>query len=139
MLAMFWSGGDLSCPPPASLRFAVLEHTGMGPDHWDLLLELKPGAALSTWRLEADPTREDACGALRLADHRAAYLSYEGPVSGGRGAVRRVAGGVLEVHRATPDLLQGALNGGDWKRTFALQRQLPGAPVWRLRLAALPA
>jgi hypothetical protein len=33
----------------------------------------------------------------RLADHRAAYLEYEGAVSGGRGEVIRVAAGTYEL------------------------------------------
>jgi hypothetical protein len=31
--------------------------------------------------------------AQRIADHRLAYLEYEGPISGGRGTVRRLDGG----------------------------------------------
>lgn len=35
--------------------------------------------------------------AERLADHRREYLQYEGPISGGRGVVRRVASGECRV------------------------------------------
>lgn len=40
-----------------------------------------------------------------LAEHRRAYLEYEGPVSGNRGAVRRVAGGSYKVLQNDPDTL----------------------------------
>jgi hypothetical protein len=36
-------------------------------------------------------------GALRLPEHRAAYLTLEGEVSGGRGRVKRLAQGELAV------------------------------------------
>lgn len=56
---------------------------------------------LMTFRV-APPGRPDGQGvsvfrAERLADHRREYLTYEGPVSGGRGRVRRVAEGVCGV------------------------------------------
>jgi hypothetical protein len=37
-------------------------------------------------------------GALRLPEHRAAYLDLEGEVSGGRGRVKRLARGELAVN-----------------------------------------
>lgn len=36
----------------------------------------------------------------RMADHRRLYLAYEGPLSGGRGQVRRLATGWMRVERA---------------------------------------
>jgi hypothetical protein len=39
---------------------------------------------------------------LRLPDHRAFYLDYEGPVSGGRGEVLRVWAGYYEVIHRDP-------------------------------------
>jgi hypothetical protein len=67
-------------------RFVVLEHDH--PDlHWDLMLEV--GAMLRTWRLAAPPEPGRSIAAEPLADHRLAYLDYEGPVSGNRGRVRR--------------------------------------------------
>jgi hypothetical protein len=68
-------------------RFVILEHDH--PQlHWDLMLEA--GAALRTWRLTRAPsTPGEAIDALALPDHRLEYLDYEGPVSGGRGAVKR--------------------------------------------------
>ncbi len=68
-------------------RFVILEHDH--PElHWDLMLER--GAALRTWRLARPPVTPGArIAAVALPDHRPHYLDYEGPVSGGRGTVKR--------------------------------------------------
>lgn len=66
-------------------RFAVLAHDWPAP-HFDLLLEAGP--VLRAWRLLAEPGTAPV-PAEPNADHRPLYLDYEGPVSGGRGAVTR--------------------------------------------------
>jgi hypothetical protein len=67
-------------------RFVILEHDH--PElHWDLMLE--DGATLRTWRLARPPEPGVMVSAMRIGDHRLAYLDYEGPVSGGRGTVQR--------------------------------------------------
>ena len=74
-------------------RFVILEHDHPHL-HWDLMLEV--AGVLRTWRL-AIPPRPGATGeATPLGDHRIAYLDYEGPVSGNRGAVRRWDAGAFE-------------------------------------------
>ncbi|RMF38605.1 MAG: hypothetical protein D6753_15570 [Planctomycetota bacterium] len=82
-------------------RFVLLRHTypvsQSGTDHWDLMLE-SPGGDLLTWRLLALPEPFDQGASLRLPaerlpNHRLQYLEYEGPISGGRGAVRRAEAG----------------------------------------------
>lgn len=80
--------------------FVILLHTGCGEDHFDLMLDPGQGRRLATWRcgvgcLSLRPG--EAAVVRRLADHRRAYLTYEGPVSGGRGMVRRVARGTYET------------------------------------------
>lgn len=64
-------------------RYVVQEHTVREGDvHFDLMIE--DGAALVTFQLlTAPPSR-----GRRSFDHRPAYLEYEGPISGDRGAVR---------------------------------------------------
>jgi len=76
-------------------RFVILEHDH--PDlHWDLMLE--HGPSLKTWRLaHFPPGQETEVAALALADHRSAYLDYEGPVSGNRGRVLRRDQGTFAV------------------------------------------
>lgn len=82
-------------------RFVVLHHLGHGPEHWDLMLEVE--GKLVTWQILRDPRgatdaagRPEALPARRIGDHRLAYLSYEGPVSAGRGTVRRIDQGTCE-------------------------------------------
>ena len=81
-------------------RFAILRHEmppeAARPSHWDLMLEYR--GVLLAWELPAIPfaglpaTFEDL-GIRRLGDHRMAYLTYEGPVSGDRGSVVQVDSG----------------------------------------------
>ena len=72
------------------MRFAVLTHNWPQP-HFDLLLEV--GEDCETYRLLGDPASGDPAGdslpVEPLARHRTHYLTYEGPVSGGRGNVTR--------------------------------------------------
>ena len=74
-------------------RFVLLRHDHPTL-HWDLMLDA--GGALWTWRLEHPPRDGQAQAADRIGDHRTLYLDYEGPVSGGRGEVRREAAGGFE-------------------------------------------
>lgn len=74
----------------ASGRFVVLEHRWDGV-HWDFMLESR--GTLRTWSVDAPIEIGIELPARALPDHRLAYLSYEGPVSGGRGEVRRVDSG----------------------------------------------
>ena len=88
-------------------RFVLLHHEcppSFGkPSHWDLMLECD--GVLLTWSLPALPaawggeggSAAEQIAATRLADHRIAYLDYEGPISGDRGVVKRVDGGEYEV------------------------------------------
>ena len=75
-------------------RFVVLEHEWNGV-HWDFMLEAEDG--LRTWSMNAPPAFGREQPARALADHRPAYLSYEGPVSGDRGRVKRVAQGMFQA------------------------------------------
>jgi len=98
------------------LHYVILHHTGFGDEHWDLMLE--SGDVLHTWQLPQEPTSpaDLPMPARRIGDHRKAYLSYEGPVSGGRGQVRRCDAGSLDwlkndVGRFDFTLLGGRLRG----------------------------
>jgi hypothetical protein len=81
-------------------RFVILEHDWPTP-HFDLMLE--SGATLRTWRLQRLPTCDQVNEALRIADHRLAYLRYEGPLSQGRGRVRQVQAGEYQDFHDTLD------------------------------------
>ena len=81
-----------------SQRFVILFHrldTAAGrSDHWDLMLQR--GGQLVTWALADEPRVGTVMEALKLSDHRLKYLEYEGPISGDRGEVHRVASGRVE-------------------------------------------
>lgn len=72
-------------------RYVILYHEmptiSDRASHWDLMLE--QAGALATWALDEPPQPGHVVAAQRLADHRLAYLDYEGPVSGDRGSVTR--------------------------------------------------
>jgi hypothetical protein len=74
-------------------RYVILEHDHPTL-HYDLMLEA--GDVLRTWRLSAPPTDSQRVEAEPSFDHRLHYLDYEGPVSGGRGQVRRWDAGQFE-------------------------------------------
>jgi len=90
---------------PATGRFALLRHDWPEP-HRDLVLQ-RPGEEsreqLMTWALYAQEPEKNVFRADRitigravpLEPHRAIYLCYEGPVSGGRGSVSRECGGLV--------------------------------------------
>ncbi|MEZ6057528.1 MAG: DNA polymerase ligase N-terminal domain-containing protein [Planctomycetaceae bacterium] len=87
-------------------RFAILFHDHPEP-HWDFFLEV--GTSLRTWRLAALPAAGLTIAATPLANHRQEYLTYEGPVSGDRGSVERVAAGKYEVLMGPDTALKVAL------------------------------
>jgi hypothetical protein len=82
--------------PQPKLRYVVLRHEGIENPHYDLMIETTPGSPLATWRLPHWPPLPGDVPES-LGDHRRVYLEYEGPVSGNRGSVRRVASGECGV------------------------------------------
>jgi hypothetical protein len=74
------------------MTYVVLHHTGYDEPHYDLMVEHDAEADLWTWRVYDWPPN-DGTRAVRLPDHRRRYLTYEGPISHGRGEVRRVERG----------------------------------------------
>ena len=76
------------------MRFAILHHTGWRGDHYDFMLE--SGSILRTWTIRS-PEFDRPQAAEANADHRTEYLNFEGEISGGRGKVRRVAGGTYDT------------------------------------------
>jgi len=76
--------------PP--LRYAVLRHDGIDAPHFDLLFETAPGSMLQTWRLATWPVNEPQ-EVTRLRDHRPAFLTFQGALTGDRGEVMRIEEG----------------------------------------------
>lgn len=89
-------------------RYVILSHDHP-VQHWDLMFE--SGAVLRTWRLEAVPEAGVVVAAEAIADHRRAYLDYEGPVSGGRGTVTRWETGTFELLDHQPGRLVARVTG----------------------------
>ena len=97
-------------------RLVLLRHdTPDAKHHYDLMLERSPGDhRLLTFRLERRiqiNTPASTAGEL-LGEHRAAYLTYEGEVSGGRGTVRREWTSTGELLEESPSLVRIRVEGG---------------------------
>lgn len=90
-----------------------------GTHHFDWLLARDDDGPLLTFRTDRDISRDnDPFDAERIPDHRRAYLAYEGPVSGGRGRVVRVASGwcmiLTESDQKLVVHLEVGLRSGFW-------------------------
>lgn len=109
-------------------RFVILEHRWNGV-HWDLMFER--GEALATWSIDAPLSSGETRNARALPDHRLVYLDYEGPVSGDRGEVRRVAEGTYSERVWRPDEVSLTLSGETVSGEISLRRSEVGG--WRLR------
>ncbi|MCC6320142.1 MAG: hypothetical protein IT438_01755 [Phycisphaerales bacterium] len=113
-----------------------------GAWHHDWLIE-PPGAGLSVgpsliaFRVGPEIAWPPAGGfvATRMAPHRREYLTYEGPVSGGRGRVRRVAVGKCRIVDISDTSLAVAI---EFERAIVLKgRAAEGAAaetLWRFDL-----
>lgn len=115
-----------------------------GSHHFDWLLETgEPGRpvdpdvrSLIAWRLPASLC-DRSCAvfdAERLAPHRRLYLDYEGEVSGGRGAVRRVAAGEVALLLDGPSRFEARFTLAS--RQFRVWGEPSGSDRWRLRVEA---
>lgn len=85
-------------------RYVILRHelppASGRASHWDVMLEDRAESGeivLKTWAVERSPDDGATQPATLLPDHRAAYLTYEGPVSGGRGEVSRWDEGNFDI------------------------------------------
>ncbi len=120
-----------------SSTFVIHLHTGRGPDHYDLMLAR--GETLATWRLAQSP---DALAegaetpARKLPDHRVVYLTYEGPISRGRGEIKRVDRGTYEMLDRAPARWEVRLDGRTVTGRFELTAAQPDAEDWTLRRLA---
>lgn len=85
-----------------SRKFVILWHDHPFL-HWDFLIE--DGTDLASWRLLELPQSGKRVPALLLPVHRCHYLTWEGPVSGGRGSVRRIYSGELECEVGWPNVV----------------------------------
>lgn len=135
-------------PPFALMPFVILHHVtpegSSRPGHWDVMIEDPARATpenpvehrLWTWALDdlavleasaSSVAKRDAVICQRLADHRAAYLTYEGELSGNRGHVTRWDSGSCRIEQLGLDarselvLLVVTLSGARVRGTLRLQ------------------
>jgi hypothetical protein len=100
-------------------RFVILEHDWPAP-HYDLMLEV--GEKLRTWRLAKLPVLGRLSAAEAIFDHRLLYLDYEGPVSGGRGTVKRWDRGTYEGKVEGAEAITIKLHGDRLEGVLRLSR-----------------
>ncbi len=113
-------------------EFVIQMHSGYGPVHYDLMLQKEE--TLATWQLSCCPVHaaaDKAIAAKRLNNHRTAYLSYEGPVSGERGRVEIVDKGTYELISEDDSRWVIRLHGQCVKGTYELKHTGPG-DCWQL-------
>ncbi len=114
-------------------RYVILRHETPQGIHFDFMLEA--GGALKTWSL-AEPPRpgvEIECQAL--ADHRLAYLDYEGPVSGGRGTVTRWDQGTYTLEQQSEGEWVIDLAGERLAGKATLRRDPNDSSRWRFQVS----
>ncbi len=97
-------------PKPDQIRPTVqlLHVLADGSSHvdWMIAQDSRGRDPLITFRLSEridETARGGRIEARRLADHRARYLTYEGPVTDDRGTVTRIAQGRIISFHQTPD------------------------------------
>lgn len=96
-----------------TVSVVVLFHECGPGSHYDLMVEDPDAPAgqawLWTWRIEYPPDQWRAHSPLQLVPlpaHRRDYLTYEGPLSDGRGQVTRVDQGQARVCQTSPGVKQ---------------------------------
>lgn len=97
----------------------LLRHdTPDGGFHYDWMLA-RPGnpgvTSLVTFRTGERPDEGLRVGMTleRISDHRPAYLHYEGPLTGGRGSVIRIAAGRCAIHTLDETQMHADLSWDD--------------------------
>lgn len=123
---------DVLLPRGNDPCYVVLFHDWESGPHFDWMFEAEEG--LRTWataeRLMLDEA--DAATATELPPHRAAYLDYQGPVSGNRGSVRRVERGTFRVLLDVADRYELEVTGDRAGRLILNRDHLADRSLWRI-------
>ena len=122
------------CVRPIMSRFVILRHEtpdeNQRPCHWDFTLQTDD--VLRTWALAEQPAVGRSIAAEALADHRTAYLDYEGPLSGNRGVVARWDEGTYRIEQESRTKLVVTLLGEKIKGRVTLSRDTAQDLHWRV-------
>lgn len=117
----------------------LLHETPDGDSHFDWLIARDEAGPLISFRVARRvdlPSGEGAMevGATRALDHRREYLEHEGPLSGGRGTVSRVASGsaAVEVERADAIAFSARWDGAE--RGVRVRGALVAGDRWLLEI-----
>ena len=115
-------------------RFVILYHEmpagAERESHWDFMLE--DGDHLLTWAFDKSPIETGSGEAIQLPNHRLAYLTKEGPISGDRGTVQRIAAGTFEWNLREPDAITVELAGKQIASSVRLERASETVWQWKL-------
>ena len=114
------------------MQFVVLHHTGWPgrADHYDLMLQFAAGKSdddrvLSTFATIEDtfPSGQPPTKLQRIEDHRRAYLTLEGKLSGNRGVISRIDSGALfYIGQASNEVTEFELRGTKLTGRFRITR-----------------
>ena len=117
-------------------RYVVLFHelptTDARESHWDFMIERN--GTLLTWAIDQRPKIGVVLMAERLADHRVAYLDYEGPISQNRGTVTQVDAGDFDWVEFQADRIAVRVTSGDLIGALTLNRPSEGQ-CWLLNVS----
>lgn len=105
-------------------RFVIHIHRDYGPLHYDFMIAA--GTPMPTWQFLESPLvamTGRQLDARRIQDHRTHYLDYEGPVSKGRGSVRKLEEGTCRVLEWTENALRIRFSGKRLDGLFRMDRQ----------------
>ena len=114
-------------------RFVILRHDSPRGEHFDFMLEA--GDSLKTWALPRLPENGEEMDCEALADHRLAYLDYEGAISGGRGSVTRWDHGEYTLERESDAEWAVHLMGEKLAGHARLLRTTSEPGQWRISFA----
>jgi hypothetical protein len=119
----------------------VLLHTQPNqPDHYDWLIdqpELSEEHRLITFRTTARPDQPGKLIAQKTPNHRAFYLTHQGPLTNNRGRVVRVAAGHAHEWSQTESTIQCLLNWGIQTYACSAERQAEATDVWHIRISSV--
>ena len=119
--------------------FVIHAHRGWGQEHYDLMIQ--QGQALATWQVAIPPDRWRAgepIAAGKLPDHRIEYLTYEGPVSKGRGSVQRIDRGDCRILQLQEGRWEVEFQGEVVRGRFEIRRLESGnsPEPWQLAIVS---